>query len=226
MNSYRNLYLAKYYDDLRSSPEFVLNSRSVAYFASLMRRTLMLRGRTPPHDIIEDIAETIISTIPRQRSETQPTEKDSSSATTTAEPRPTSAKVIHIHFLMANLTLLEELGDAASSTALPDRLRVWFQQDLVKEEGFANTMSRFRLDLAEKIVRCRKMIRELEGLGPCGVALDCVIRLKNTQMRDLEKLCLFYWWLIRAHVFFKPRGTLLIWTTVKGVEWKLLLGSW
>ncbi|GKC29583.1 hypothetical protein Tco_1036877, partial [Tanacetum coccineum] len=47
---------------------------------------------TPPHDIIEEVAQIIISTIPYQRSETQPTRKDSSSTATTAEPKPASAK--------------------------------------------------------------------------------------------------------------------------------------
>ncbi|GJV22804.1 hypothetical protein Tco_1375499 [Tanacetum coccineum] len=66
---------------------------------------------------------------------------------------------------MASLTFLEELGDAAGSTDLADRIRVWFEQVFVVEEGFCNTMS-----------HC--------------VALDCLISLRNTQMRDLEKLLL------------------------------------
>ncbi|GJR58655.1 putative ribonuclease H-like domain-containing protein [Tanacetum coccineum] len=48
--------------------------------------------RTPPHDIIEIILETIVSTIPRQKFETQPTKKDSPSAATPAEPKPSSTK--------------------------------------------------------------------------------------------------------------------------------------
>ncbi|GJY68688.1 hypothetical protein Tco_0471670 [Tanacetum coccineum] len=63
------------------------------------------------------------------------------------------------------MTFLEELGDAAGSTDLADRMRVWFEQDFVADESFCNTMS-----------RC--------------VALDCLVRLRNTQIRDLEKLCL------------------------------------
>ncbi|GKC38753.1 hypothetical protein Tco_1051137 [Tanacetum coccineum] len=42
-------------------------------------------------DVLETIAETIISTIPRHPSEPQPTKKDGSGVATTAEPRPPSA---------------------------------------------------------------------------------------------------------------------------------------
>ncbi|GJZ69714.1 hypothetical protein Tco_0633264, partial [Tanacetum coccineum] len=53
--------------------------------------SIFLTG-TPTHDIIEDIAKTIVSTIPHQMSETQPAEKDSSAGTTTARPRLATAK--------------------------------------------------------------------------------------------------------------------------------------
>ncbi|GJX02811.1 zinc finger, CCHC-type, retrotransposon gag domain protein [Tanacetum coccineum] len=46
------------------------------------------RAKTPPPDVLETIAETIISTIPRHPSEPQPTKKDGSDVATTAEPRP------------------------------------------------------------------------------------------------------------------------------------------
>ncbi|GJR41432.1 RNA-directed DNA polymerase, eukaryota [Tanacetum coccineum] len=65
---------------------------------------------------------------------------------------------------------LEELGAAAGFTDLADRMRVW-----LAEEGFCNTMSYCRLDIAEKIVRRRKLIMALEGFEPrVGVALDCL----------------------------------------------------
>ncbi|GJZ19725.1 hypothetical protein Tco_0556315 [Tanacetum coccineum] len=46
----------------------------------------------PTHDIIEDIAKIIISTIPCQMSDIQPAKKDSSAATTTIGPRSATAK--------------------------------------------------------------------------------------------------------------------------------------
>nr|GEU48783.1 hypothetical protein [Tanacetum cinerariifolium] len=55
-------------------------------------------------------------------------------------------------FSMASLALLEELSDAAGSIYLADRMRVWFQQDLVAAKGFCNMMSHYRLEMAEKIV--------------------------------------------------------------------------
>ncbi|GJV79800.1 hypothetical protein Tco_1515670 [Tanacetum coccineum] len=47
---------------------------------------------TPPHDIIEDIAKTIVSTIPRQKMELHPTKKDNASAATPGETKPASAE--------------------------------------------------------------------------------------------------------------------------------------
>ncbi|GKC01634.1 hypothetical protein Tco_0987770 [Tanacetum coccineum] len=90
---------------------------------------------------------------------------------------------------MASLTFLEELVDAVGSTDLADGMRVWFEQDLVAEEGFCNTMSYCRLEMAEKIMQRRKLITTLEGFDNHeGVALDCIVSLRNTQMIDLEKL--------------------------------------
>ncbi|GJX71541.1 hypothetical protein Tco_0308712 [Tanacetum coccineum] len=90
---------------------------------------------------------------------------------------------------MASLTFLDELVDAVGSTDLADGMRVWFEQDLVAEEGFCNTMSYCRLEMAEKIVQRHKLIMTLEGFDNReGVALDCLVSLRNTQMIDLEKL--------------------------------------
>ncbi|GJY19909.1 hypothetical protein Tco_0392475 [Tanacetum coccineum] len=47
---------------------------------------------TPPRDVIEEIAQTIVATIPNQKYKTKATTEDSASAATTAEPKPTSAK--------------------------------------------------------------------------------------------------------------------------------------
>ncbi|GJX94367.1 replication protein A 70 kDa DNA-binding subunit [Tanacetum coccineum] len=47
---------------------------------------------TPAHDIIEDIAETIVMTIPHQMSETPPVEKDNPAGTTPARLSPAAAK--------------------------------------------------------------------------------------------------------------------------------------
>ncbi|GKB59675.1 hypothetical protein Tco_0915861, partial [Tanacetum coccineum] len=58
---------------------------------------------------------------------------------------------------MASLTLFEELSDVVGYVALHHRIRMWFHEELAKEEGFANTVSRFRLDLVERIVKRRKM---------------------------------------------------------------------
>ncbi|GJY63502.1 RNA-directed DNA polymerase, eukaryota [Tanacetum coccineum] len=69
-----------------------------------------------------------------------------------------------------NRTLNWDLGDADGFTDLADRMRVW-----LAEEGFCNTMSHCRLEMAEKIVRRRKLIMALEGFEPrVGVALDCL----------------------------------------------------
>ncbi|GJR44095.1 hypothetical protein Tco_1312198 [Tanacetum coccineum] len=50
--------------------------------------THIFLDKTPPPDVLETIAETIISTIPRHPSEPQPTKKDGSDVATIAEPRP------------------------------------------------------------------------------------------------------------------------------------------
>ncbi|GJR45060.1 2-alkenal reductase [Tanacetum coccineum] len=47
---------------------------------------------TPPHDVIETIAETVVSTIPHHPSEPQQTKEATSSAATTTEAKPHSAK--------------------------------------------------------------------------------------------------------------------------------------
>ncbi|GJT25192.1 ribonuclease H-like domain, reverse transcriptase, RNA-dependent DNA polymerase [Tanacetum coccineum] len=73
-----------------------INSQVTNVSSSLPTRTKNMengkRQRTPTHDIIEDIAETIVSTMLRRMSETQPAENDSSAITTTVGPRPATAK--------------------------------------------------------------------------------------------------------------------------------------
>ncbi|GJR39056.1 hypothetical protein Tco_1214740, partial [Tanacetum coccineum] len=49
---------------------------------------------TLPRDVIEEIAQTIVATIPNQKSKTEATTEDSASAATAAEPKPTSAKCL------------------------------------------------------------------------------------------------------------------------------------
>ncbi|GKB63988.1 hypothetical protein Tco_0920174, partial [Tanacetum coccineum] len=75
---------------------------------------------------------------------------------------------------MADLSLLEELGEVTGSSALHDRMRIWF--------------CRCCLDTTERIVKRQKFIEQLQVLSNRGVALDYVDRLKSIQMKELEKL--------------------------------------
>ncbi|GKE82209.1 nucleic acid-binding, OB-fold protein [Tanacetum coccineum] len=47
---------------------------------------------TPPHDLIEEVAHTVISTIPPKRSDTEQEKDQSTNAGTTTEPKASSAK--------------------------------------------------------------------------------------------------------------------------------------
>ncbi|GKG27372.1 hypothetical protein Tco_0403075, partial [Tanacetum coccineum] len=54
-------------------------------------RAMALAG-TPPQEFIEEVAQTIISTIPHQKPETERATKDSGSTTPTTQPKSASVK--------------------------------------------------------------------------------------------------------------------------------------
>ncbi|GJY99401.1 hypothetical protein Tco_0516831 [Tanacetum coccineum] len=81
---------------------FLIRALFTAYVARPSANFLFMYAGTPPHDIIEAIVETIVTTIPRQKFEVQPTKKDSPSTATPAEPKASSTKsnITYIKFVL------------------------------------------------------------------------------------------------------------------------------
>nr|GEU60213.1 hypothetical protein [Tanacetum cinerariifolium] len=67
-------------------------------------------------------------------------------------------------------------------------MRFWCVQDTIKEEGFANFLHDRCDDLRRRITKLRMLIGKMEDLGACGVAIDCLKCLIQTQARETNKL--------------------------------------
>ncbi|GKB06597.1 hypothetical protein Tco_0834830, partial [Tanacetum coccineum] len=68
------------------------------------------------------------------------------------------------------------------------------------EDGFVSIMVHRRSDVAEQIMKRRKLIMELEHLGNGGLFVDRLDRLRDYQMKDLEKLRLLNILLVGSNV--------------------------
>ncbi|GJW57083.1 hypothetical protein Tco_0103814 [Tanacetum coccineum] len=66
--------------------------------------------------------------------------------------------------------------------------------------GFVSIMVHRRSDVAEQIMKRRKLIMELEHLGNGGLFVDRLDRLRDYQMKDLEKLRLLNILLVGSNV--------------------------
>ncbi|GJZ78869.1 hypothetical protein Tco_0643706 [Tanacetum coccineum] len=67
-------------------------------------------------------------------------------------------------------------------------MRFWFVQEIAEEEGLLKFLRYCCDDLRRKNIRCRLLIREMEALGECGVAVDSLESLKQTHDRETAKL--------------------------------------
>ncbi|GKC36585.1 hypothetical protein Tco_1048969 [Tanacetum coccineum] len=74
------------------------------------------------------------------------------------------------------------------STKLHKRMQFWFVQEISKEEGLLKFLRDRCDDLRRKNTRRRLLIREMEGLGVRGVAVDSLESLKQTHAREIAKL--------------------------------------
>ncbi|GJS50946.1 hypothetical protein Tco_0624308 [Tanacetum coccineum] len=78
--------------------------------------------------------------------------------------------------------------EITGSTELHKRMQFWFVQEIAEEEGLLKFL-RDRCDaLRRKNARRRVLIREMEGLGERGVAVDSLESLKQTHARETAKL--------------------------------------
>ncbi|GKD40836.1 hypothetical protein Tco_1261043 [Tanacetum coccineum] len=73
-------------------------------------------------------------------------------------------------------------------TELHKRMRFWFVQEIAEEEGLLKILRDRCDDLRRKNARHRVLIREMEGLGERGVAVDSLESLKQTHARETAKL--------------------------------------
>nr|GEV53710.1 hypothetical protein [Tanacetum cinerariifolium] len=89
---------------------------------------------------------------------------------------------------MATFEVLNKLMEISGSTELHKRMRFWFVQEIVKEEGLIKFHRDRCDDLRSKNSRRRVLIREMEALGECGVAVDSLKSLKQTRDREIAKL--------------------------------------
>ncbi|GJU46867.1 hypothetical protein Tco_1204133 [Tanacetum coccineum] len=89
---------------------------------------------------------------------------------------------------MATFEVSDELMEITGSTELRKRMRFWFVQEIAEEEGLLKYLCDRCDDLRRKSVRRCVLIREMEALGECGVAVDSLDCLKQTHARETAKL--------------------------------------
>ncbi|GJS12830.1 hypothetical protein Tco_0407302 [Tanacetum coccineum] len=89
---------------------------------------------------------------------------------------------------MATFEVLDELIKITGSTELHKRMRFWFVQETVEEEGLLKFLRDRCDDLRRKNARRRVLIREMEALGERGVVVDSLESLKQTHARETAKL--------------------------------------
>nr|GEX99675.1 hypothetical protein [Tanacetum cinerariifolium] len=89
---------------------------------------------------------------------------------------------------MATFEVLDELMEITDSTELHKRMRFWFVQEIVKEEGFVNFIRNRCDDLRRRNAMHHVLIGEMKALGDRMVAVDYLDCLKQTQARETGKL--------------------------------------
>nr|GEX99676.1 hypothetical protein [Tanacetum cinerariifolium] len=89
---------------------------------------------------------------------------------------------------MAAFEVLDELIEITDSTELHKRMRFWFVQEIVEEEGFVNFIRNRCDDLRRRNAMHHVLIGEMKALGARGVAVDYLDCLKQTQARETGKL--------------------------------------
>ncbi|GJT38150.1 hypothetical protein Tco_0938015 [Tanacetum coccineum] len=77
--------------------------------------------------------------------------------------------------------------DITGCTELHKRMRFWFMQEIVKQEGFLRFIRDRCDDMRRRSARRRVLIGEMEDLGAHGVAVDSLDCLKQTQAK--ENIC-------------------------------------
>ncbi|GJW58538.1 ubiquitin-related modifier 1 homolog 1 [Tanacetum coccineum] len=73
---------------------------------------------------------------------------------------------------MATFEVLDELMEITGLTELHKRMRFWFVQEIVEEEGLLKFLRNRCDDLRRKNSKRRVLIRRNEALGESGVAVD------------------------------------------------------
>ncbi|GJX79906.1 hypothetical protein Tco_0328055 [Tanacetum coccineum] len=89
---------------------------------------------------------------------------------------------------MVTFEVLDELMEITSLTELHKRMRFWFVQEIAEEKGLQKFLRDRCDELRRKNARRRVLIREMEGLGERGVAVDSLESLKQTHARETAKL--------------------------------------
>ncbi|GJY33221.1 hypothetical protein Tco_0417690 [Tanacetum coccineum] len=78
--------------------------------------------------------------------------------------------------------------EITGSTELHKHMRFWFVQEIAEEEGLLKFLRDQCDNLRRKNAGHRVLIREMDALGECGVAVDSLESLKQTYAREPAKL--------------------------------------